>query len=102
MEPGPVSATMRNEAAHGQRCAGSANLARGRTCSPHAPTSSSGVPMPRLMDIPPIEVHLLTNDEKPGGAGEPAVPGFAPALANAIFDLTGKRMRKLPLALSDL
>lgn len=58
--------------------------------------------MPKLKDIPPIEVHVLTNDEKPGGAGEPAVPGFAPALANAIFDLTGMRIRKLPLALDRL
>lgn len=58
--------------------------------------------LPRLKDIPPIEIHILSNDEKPGGAGEPALPGFAPALANAIFDLTGKRVRKLPLAMADI
>lgn len=56
--------------------------------------------MPRLKDIPPIEVDIIVNNEKPGGAGEPALPGFAPALTNAIFDLTGKRIRKLPFALS--
>jgi isoquinoline 1-oxidoreductase beta subunit len=59
-------------------------------------------PMPRLADIPPIEVHIITNEEKPGGAGEPALPGFAPALTNAIFDLTGKRLRKLPVALAEI
>lgn len=58
--------------------------------------------LPQLRDIPPIEIHLMSSDEKPGGAGEPALPGFAPALANAIFDLTGKRVRKLPLALAEI
>lgn len=52
--------------------------------------------MPRITDIPPISVHVMDNDEAPGGVGEPGLPPFAPALCNAIFDLTGKRIRKLP------
>jgi isoquinoline 1-oxidoreductase beta subunit len=52
--------------------------------------------MPRITDIPPIEVHIMENDADAGGVGEPGLPAFAPALTNAIFDLTSKRIRKLP------
>ena len=58
--------------------------------------------MPRINEIPEIEIHIMENEEKPGGVGEPALPSFAPALCNAIFDLTGKRIRKLPFNLSDI
>lgn len=58
--------------------------------------------MPRIADIPPIEVHIMENDEKPGGVGEPGLPPFAPALANAIFDLTGQRVRRLPFGLDEI
>ncbi|MDJ1499576.1 xanthine dehydrogenase family protein molybdopterin-binding subunit [Xanthocytophaga agilis] len=58
--------------------------------------------MPRILDIPEIEVHIMENNEKPGGVGEPGLPPFAPALCNAIFDLTGKRIRKLPFALDEI
>lgn len=57
--------------------------------------------MPRINDIPEIEVHIMENDEAAGGVGEPGLPPFAPALCNAIFDLTGKRIRKLPFNLED-
>jgi isoquinoline 1-oxidoreductase beta subunit len=52
--------------------------------------------MPRIYDMPQIDVHIMENDADAGGVGEPGLPPFAPALANAIFDLTGKRIRKLP------
>ncbi|MFI5156741.1 MAG: molybdopterin cofactor-binding domain-containing protein, partial [Chitinophagales bacterium] len=58
--------------------------------------------MPRINDIPDIEVHIVENDEKPGGVGEPGLPPFSPALCNAIFDLTGKRIRKLPFNLDEV
>lgn len=58
--------------------------------------------MPKLSDTPEIEVHVMDNNEKAGGVGEPGLPPFTPALTNAIFDLTGKRIRKLPFVLSEV
>jgi isoquinoline 1-oxidoreductase beta subunit len=55
--------------------------------------------MLRIDETPEIEVHIMDNDEKAGGVGEPGLPPFSPALTNAIFDLTGKRIRKLPFNL---
>jgi len=56
------------------------------------------------MDAAPrrVEVRLLASDELPGGAGEPGVPPVAPALCNAIYAATGRRVRRLPLARHDL
>jgi isoquinoline 1-oxidoreductase beta subunit len=56
--------------------------------------------MPRITDIPPIDVFIMDNDADAGGVGEPGLPTFSPALTNAIFDLTGKRIRKLPFSLA--
>lgn len=58
--------------------------------------------MPRITDIPLMEIHIMENDADAGGMGEPALPAFAPALTNAIFDLTGKRIRKLPFSLNEV
>ena len=58
--------------------------------------------MPRMQDIPAIEVHIVDNAERAGGVGEPGLPPFAPALTNAIFNLTGKRIRKLPFNLDEV
>lgn len=58
--------------------------------------------MPRITDTPEIEVHIMDNEEKAGGVGEPGLPPFTPALTNAIFDLTGKRIRKLPFLLAEV
>jgi isoquinoline 1-oxidoreductase subunit beta len=58
--------------------------------------------MPRITDIGEIEVHIMDNEEKAGGVGEPGLPPFTPALTNAIFDLTGKRIRKLPFNLDEV
>jgi isoquinoline 1-oxidoreductase/isoquinoline 1-oxidoreductase beta subunit len=51
----------------------------------------------RMNEAPPIEVHLIRNFEAPGGIGEPGTAATAPALANAVFAATGKRVRALPL-----
>lgn len=59
-------------------------------------------PMPTIREMPDVEVHIMENQEKPGGVGEPALPPFAPALFNAVFLATGKRTRKLPVDLENL
>ena len=50
-----------------------------------------------MNEAPAIEVHLVRSSEAPGGIGEPGTAATAPALSNAIFAATGKRLRKLPL-----
>jgi len=52
----------------------------------------------RMNEMPRVEVHLVTGGDRPTGVGEPGVPPVAPAVANALFALTGKRARALPLA----
>jgi isoquinoline 1-oxidoreductase beta subunit len=52
--------------------------------------------MLRIDEAPVIEVHLIASEEAPGGLGEPATAAIAPAVVNAIFQATGKRLRKLP------
>ena len=59
-------------------------------------------PMMRIYETPEIEVHIVPSQEKPTGVGEPSVPPVAPALTNAIFAATGKRVRRLPIRTSDL
>ncbi len=59
-------------------------------------------PMLRMFEAPAIEVFIVPSEEKPTGVGEPSVPPVAPALSNAIFAATGKRMRRLPIRPSDL
>ncbi|RZM22258.1 MAG: xanthine dehydrogenase family protein molybdopterin-binding subunit [Pedobacter sp.] len=56
-------------------------------------------PLVRINEIPKIEVHILADGGKVKGVGEPGLPPFAPALANAIFAASGKRFRKLPFEL---
>jgi isoquinoline 1-oxidoreductase beta subunit len=57
----------------------------------------------RMVDAPrAINVTLVDSTAPPGGVGEPGTPPFGPALTNAIFAATGKRIRELPIAHHDL
>ncbi len=51
----------------------------------------------RINEMPVVEVHIVPSAEPPTGVGEPGVPPLAPALANALFAATGKRIRNLPI-----
>jgi isoquinoline 1-oxidoreductase beta subunit len=51
----------------------------------------------RLSEMPQVDVHIVQSGEKSGGVGEPGTPPIAPAVANAVFTLTGQRLRELPL-----
>ncbi|PWT92393.1 MAG: twin-arginine translocation pathway signal protein [Blastocatellia bacterium] len=59
-------------------------------------------PMVRMNESPEIEVHIMPSTEPPTGVGEPGVPPVAPAVANAIFAATGKRVRRLPIGRVDM
>ncbi|MEZ4902651.1 MAG: molybdopterin cofactor-binding domain-containing protein [Spirosomataceae bacterium] len=59
-------------------------------------------PVMRINEMPPVEVHILAEGGKIKGVGEPGLPPVAPALANAIFAATGKRIRKMPFDLENL
>jgi isoquinoline 1-oxidoreductase subunit beta len=54
-------------------------------------------PLPRMNEAPAIDIVLVNSSEKPGGVGEPATALIAPAIANALAALTGKRVRKMPM-----
>jgi isoquinoline 1-oxidoreductase subunit beta len=59
-------------------------------------------PMLRINESPKIEVYIVPSTENPTGVGEPGVPPVAPAVANAIFAATGKRVRRLPIRLDTM
>jgi len=53
--------------------------------------------MLRMSEAPAIDVHLVSSSEAPGGVGEPGTSAVIPAVTNAIFAATGRRIRKLPV-----
>ncbi len=59
-------------------------------------------PVLRINEMPKVEVHIVASGEKPGGIGEPGTPPLAPAVTNAIFAATGKRLRSLPIDTASL
>jgi isoquinoline 1-oxidoreductase beta subunit len=59
-------------------------------------------PVLRMNEMPQVEVHIVASSEDPGGIGEPGTPPIAPAVVNALFALTGKRLRSLPIDTAQL
>jgi isoquinoline 1-oxidoreductase subunit beta len=64
-------------------------------------TNFNSFPVLRMNESPAIETYIVENNEKSGGIGEPGVPCAAPAIANAIYAATGKRIRRLPVRMSE-
>jgi isoquinoline 1-oxidoreductase beta subunit len=56
--------------------------------------------LPRMSETPKIDAYIVQSTEKPGGIGEPGMALFGPTMANALYALTGKRLRKMPFTLS--
>ena len=55
-----------------------------------------------MNEMPVVEVYIIESDERPTGIGEMGVPPIAPAVANAVFAATGKRVRHIPIRPEDL
>jgi isoquinoline 1-oxidoreductase beta subunit len=100
VNPDQVKAQMEGGAIYGLTGAlhGLISIDRGRVTQ----TNFHDYPMLRIADAPVTEVHILDSGEAPGGLGEPGVPTIAPAVTNALFVLTGKRIRTLPIRPADL
>lgn len=56
----------------------------------------------RMREMPAVEVHVIPSDAAPGGLGEVSTPAITPAVTNAIFAATGRRVRRLPISLESL
>lgn len=97
VNPDTVKAQMEGGIVFGLTAAlkGRISLAKGRVRQ----SNFHDYPLLTMREMPEIEVHLVENNWEPGGVGEPGTPPIAPAVANAVFAATGKRVRKLPIAI---
>ncbi|MDH3266944.1 MAG: molybdopterin-dependent oxidoreductase, partial [Gammaproteobacteria bacterium] len=100
IHPDGMAAQMESGIAYGMTAAlyGEISIRHGAV----AQSNFHDYPMLRIDKSPSIETHIINSGASLGGAGEPGTPPIAPALANAIFDATGIRIRELPLRQHDL
>jgi isoquinoline 1-oxidoreductase beta subunit len=98
VNPLGVEAQVQGSVAYGLTAAlhGKLTLVEGRVVE----SNFHDYPPLRMFEMPRVSVHLLQSGAKMGGIGEPATAPIAPAVANALFALTGQRLRKLPLRLA--
>jgi isoquinoline 1-oxidoreductase beta subunit len=100
VNPGHVEAQLEGAIVLGLTAAlyGEITLADGRVQQ----SNFHDYPPLRIGEMPRVEVHIVPSDAPPTGVGEPGLPPIAPAVVNAIFAATGKRIRSLPLSHHDL
>jgi isoquinoline 1-oxidoreductase subunit beta len=95
VNPATVEAQMQGSIVYGLTAAlhGEITIERGRV----AQSNFSDYRMLQLAEMPDLEVHLVRSNAPPGGVGEAGLPPIAPAVCNAVFAGTGKRVRRLPI-----
>ncbi len=100
VNPDQIRAQMEGGIVYGLTAAvyGESTIAKGRVEQSNFHDS----PMLRINEMPVIEAHIVPSMKPAGGVGEPGVPPIAPAVGNAIFAATGKRIRRLPIRAADL
>jgi isoquinoline 1-oxidoreductase beta subunit len=96
VNPATIEVQMQGAIVYGLTAAlmGEITIDRGRAVQ----SNFDDYPVLRLPDMPRIEVHLIPSHADQGGIGEPGVPPIAPAVANALFAITGQRVRSLPFS----
>ncbi len=99
VNPAAVAAQMESAVVYGLSAAlyGELSFKEGRVQQ----SNFHDYPLLRVHEMPRVETYLVPSTEKPGGVGEPGVAPIAPAVANAVFAATGKRLRRLPLRLGN-
>ena len=100
VNPSIVKAQMESGIVYGLSATlkGEITIERGRV----AQSNFHDFPLLRIDETPEIEVYLVNSSEPPTGVGEPGLPPIAPAVANAVFAASGKRIRRLPIRMGDL
>ena len=95
VNPDLIAAQMEGAIAFGLSAAlkGEITIERGRVVQ----ANFKDYPILTCPEMPQVEVHIIARQDEPGGVGEPGVPPIAPAVANAVFAATGRRIRRLPL-----
>ena len=100
VNPGTIAAQMEGSVVFGLTAAlyGAITFKDGRV----EQNNFRNYPMLRMTEMPTVEVHIVPSGEAPTGVGEPGVPPIAPAVTNAVFAATGKRIRTLPIRPEEL